>query len=180
LWNLGTVGLEATARALGAYDVIRRRGQHVWKISGTTKRKIAEGANGRGQYSVAVFHIVDFHTQQLETGLHASRQLTRAVAEQVKRALGAEAAVAVQQPGTIIALVPGDREAAERPAHELVREFEATPVPLNGSGATIQVALTCGIIAFPQAGPPLARSIPPPVAEAGPAAPTADQKVSLP
>ena len=31
-------GLELTARALGHYDVLRRRPQHVWEISATTKR----------------------------------------------------------------------------------------------------------------------------------------------
>src|SRR5215217_4965694 len=29
-WSIGTVGLEAAARALGRYDVARRRPQHVW------------------------------------------------------------------------------------------------------------------------------------------------------
>lgn len=169
LWSLGTVGLEATARLLGVHDVIRRRGQHVWQISGTTKRKIAEGANGRRQYSVAVFHIADFHRHQLEAGLHASRQLTRAVAEQIKRALGDGADVTVQQAGTIIALVPGDREAAERPASEVMRLLRSTPVPLNGNGATTRVTLACGIIAFPPAGPPLARPVQLPAVEHGPA-----------
>lgn len=178
LWSLGTAGLEVTARALGAYEVSRHRAQHVWKISGTTKQKITEDAKGPGQYSVAVFHIVNFHRYQIEAGLHASRQLTRVVVGQVKRALGPEATVAAQQAGTVIALVPGDRDAAERPARELVRQFdEAVTVPLDGCGAT-RVTLTCGIIAFPQAGPPLARSIHLPVLEAGPAQ-SADWKVRL-
>ena len=45
LWSVGTVGLEATARALGLYDIARgRRSHHVWEMCDTTKDHIA----GRG------------------------------------------------------------------------------------------------------------------------------------
>jgi hypothetical protein len=116
-----------------------------------------------------VFHIVNFHQQQLELGMYASRQLTRRVTQQIKEALGSEAIVSSQRNGTIVALLPGEREAAERTAHQLVQQFEATPLPVNGHGAAT-VRLACGIIAFPQAGPPLARSIPVPILEANLAA----------
>jgi len=170
LWSIGTVGLEVAARGLGHYDSIRRRPQHVWEVSATTKRHIAEGANAQSQQTVLVFHIVNFHRQQLELGVHASRQLTQRVSHHIKRALGSKAIVSIERSGTIVALLPGDREAAERTARELVERFEGTPLPLNGHGATALVTLACGIIAFPQAGPPLARSIPVPLPEAEPAA----------
>src|SRR3954452_24589577 len=57
VWSIGTVGLEATARGLGHYDVMRRRPQHVWEMCATTKEHVAEGANGQGQQNVLVFHI---------------------------------------------------------------------------------------------------------------------------
>lgn len=167
LWSAGTVGLEATARALGAYDVMRRRSAHVWEISGTTKDHIAEGAKTQTQHNVAVFHIINFHRQQLEMGPHATRRLTRRVADHIKRALGSTAVITIQQGGTIIALLPGDREAAEGTVYELLQSFEASPLSLNGHGQAAEVALACGLIAFPQAGPPLARSIPTPMIEAG-------------
>jgi GGDEF domain-containing protein len=173
LWSVGTVGLEATARALGAYDVMRRRSSHVWKISDTTKDHIADGARAQAQSTIAVFHIVNFHRKQLEVGLAASRQLTRRTADHIKRALGSTAIVTIQQSGTVIALLSGDREAAERTAHELVQRFEASPLTVHDHGVTAQITLACGIIAFPQAGPPLAQSIPIPVLEAGLAAPVA-------
>jgi hypothetical protein len=179
LWSVGTVGLEVAARALGHYDAMRRRSPHVWDISDTTKRHIAEGANGESQQNVAVFHIVNFHRQQLEVGLHASGQLTRRVADQIKRALGATAIVSIRQSGTIVALLPGDREAAERTAQELVAQLEATPLPVNGHGASARVTLACGIIAFQQAGPPLARSIPAPMLEPDTAAAIAGKEVSV-
>jgi GGDEF domain-containing protein len=128
---------------------------------------------------VAVFHIVNFHRQQLEVGLHASGQLTRRVADQIKRALGATAIVSIRQSGTIVALLPGDREAAERTAQELVAQLEATPLPVNGHGASARVTLACGIIAFQQAGPPLARSIPAPMLEPDTAAAIAGKEVSV-
>jgi biofilm PGA synthesis N-glycosyltransferase PgaC len=170
VWSVGTIGLEAAARGLGHYDSTRRRPQHVWAVSATTKLHIAEGASAQGQQNVLVFHIVNFHRQQLELGIHASRQLTRRVADHIKRALGSEATVSVQRSGNIVAVLPGDREAAERRARELVEQFERTSIPLNGHGATALVTLACGVIAFPQAGPPLARSIPIPLLEAEPAA----------
>jgi biofilm PGA synthesis N-glycosyltransferase PgaC len=159
LWSVGTVGLEAAARGLGRYDVIRRRPQHVWAISATTKLHIADGANVDGQQNVLVFHIVDFHRRQLEIGVHASRQLTRRVCDQIKRALGSDAAVSVQGNGTIVALVPGNRAAAERTAGDLVQRLHASPLPPSGHGAAVPVTLACGVIAFPQAGAPVVKSI---------------------
>jgi hypothetical protein len=170
VWTIGTIALEVMARGLGRYDVMRRRPQHVWDISGTTKLDIAEGANAQSQQNVLVFHIVNFHQQQLELGMHAGRQLTRRVTHQIKEALGSEAIVSSQRNGTIVALLPGDREAAERTAHQLVQQFEATPLSFNGHGATTLVSLACGVIAFSQAGPPLASSIPVPMLEANLAA----------
>jgi hypothetical protein len=163
VWSLGTVGLEATARALGAYDVMRRRPAHVWAISGTTKDHIAEWASAQTQHNVAVFHIVNFHRRQLEMGAHDSRRLTRRVADLVRQGLGSTAIITIQQNGTIIALLPGDREAAEGAVCQLLQSFEASPLSLNGHGPAAEVTLACGIIAFPQAGPPLARSIPVPM-----------------
>ena len=99
-------------------------------------------------------------------GLHASRQLTRRTADHIRRALGSAAIVTIQQGGTVIALLPGDPEAAERTTCELMKRFEASPLPVREHGVTTQITLACGIIAFPQAGPPLAESIPIPVPEA--------------
>jgi len=45
-WSIGTVVLEAMARALGRYDIIRgRRPPGVWKIARSTKRNVAEAMN---------------------------------------------------------------------------------------------------------------------------------------
>jgi hypothetical protein len=169
LWTAGTVGLEATARALGQYDSMRRRSPFVWQICDTTKQHIAEGANAHSQHNVAVFHIINFHRHQLEIGLHASRQLTRRVADEIRRSLGSVALITIQQSGTFIALLPGDGEAAERTAFEFVQHFVATPLQLSGQSGTPRVTLACGLIAFSQSGPPFARPIPVPMPEAGPA-----------
>ena len=168
VWSVGTVGLEAVARALGRYDVMRRHPAHVWEISDTTKDCITDGTAARSQHNVAVFHIVNFERQQLEIGLHASRQLTRRVADQIKRLLDSTAIVTIQHSGTIIVLLPGDRDAAERTAHGLVQKFAAGQPSVTDRSATTKVALDCGIIAFPQAGPAPTSSIPVLVLEAGP------------
>jgi GGDEF domain-containing protein len=169
VWSLGTVGLEATARALGHYDAVRHRPQHVWEVSGTTKRQIAEGASAQSQITVAVFHIVNFHRRQLEIGLHASRQLTRRVGNHIKRSLGSKAIVSIRQSGTIVAVLNCERDAAEDTARELAHQVEATRFPLNGHGSTVQVALAVGILAFPPAGPAPAPSPPAALLEANPA-----------
>lgn len=159
LWTLGTVGLEATARALGRYDTVRgRRPPYMWDMCATTKHHIEDAADIQRQHNVAVFHIAGFHSLESEIGPHASRQLARRVADRIQRALGPAAAVSVQRAGTVIALLPGDRTAAENAARALLQLFAAAPVAFNGRGLTAQVALTCGIIAFPQSGPP--RSVP--------------------
>jgi biofilm PGA synthesis N-glycosyltransferase PgaC len=158
VWSVGTVGLEAYARGLGHYDVMRRRPQHVWEMCATTKQHVAEGANGMGQQNVLVFHIADFNRLQLELGIQSIRQLTHRVRDHIKRTVGGTAIVSIRRSGTIVALVDGDREEAERVAAEVVRHFDST------------VDLACGIIAFPQAGPPVAQSIPVPVLATEPAA----------
>jgi biofilm PGA synthesis N-glycosyltransferase PgaC len=170
LWSLGTFCLEATARALGAYDVARRRSSYIWQISDSTKRRIVEGVNAHGHLNVAVFHIVNFHHHELEVGQHSARQITRRAAERIGQALGDHASVAAQQNGTIVALVSGDRSAAERTAQQIVEDFGAAPLLLNGHGRNANVQLACGLVAFPQAGPPLARLIPAPVIDIGGAA----------
>jgi biofilm PGA synthesis N-glycosyltransferase PgaC len=169
VWSLGTVGLEATARGLGHYDVARRRPQHVWEMCATTKEHVADGANGHAQQNVLVFHIVDFNRQQLELGVQATRHLTHRLRDHIKRAVGGTAIVSIRRSGTIVALVDGDRESAEGLAAEIVQHFESTPVSLNGHGTTADVTLACGIIAFPQAGPPVAQSIPVPMLGVEPA-----------
>ncbi|HET8673431.1 MAG TPA: glycosyltransferase [Thermoleophilaceae bacterium] len=159
LWSLGTVGLEAAARGLGRYDVVRRRPQHVWAMCTTTKLHLAEDMGADGLQNVLVFHIVDFHRRQLELGAHAGRQLVRQVCKQIKLALGSRAAVSVQGEGTIVALVPGGRGEAERTAAELVERWQDEPLSVNGHGPLLPVTLACGVIAFPQAGEPVVRSI---------------------
>lgn len=169
LWSLGTVGLEATARALGAYDVRRgRRTHNVWEMCDTTKGHIQDAAQAQRQPNVAVFHIVNFHRLELETGLHASRQLARRVADRIQQALGPAARVSVQEAGTAVALIPGDRGAAERAARAIVQLFDAAPIALNGHGTSTSVTLACGIIAFPQSGPPLSGSVAAPTLELDP------------
>jgi biofilm PGA synthesis N-glycosyltransferase PgaC len=158
LWSVATVGLEATARGLGHYDVMRHRPQHVWEMCATTKLHVAEDANGLGQQNVLVFHIADFNRVQLELGAQATRLLTHRVRDQIKRAAGEAAIVSIRRSGTIVALVEGDRGKGERVAAEVVGQFEAT------------VTLACGVIAFPQAGPPVAQPIPAPMLDSEPAA----------
>jgi glycosyltransferase involved in cell wall biosynthesis len=169
VFTAGTVGLELAARGLGHYDVVRRRPQHVWDMCATTKRHVADGANSQSRQNVLVFHIVNFHRQQLELGVRASRQLTQRMSDQIERALGPKAAVSIQRSGTIVALVHGERDEAERAASELVQQFQATPLSLNGNGNTAPVTLACGIIAFEPVGPPVARPIPEPILDAEPA-----------
>jgi hypothetical protein len=167
VWSIGTVGLEVAARTLGHYDVERRRPQHVWEIAATTKEHVAEGASG--QQNVLVFHIGNFHRQQLQLGAHASRQLTQRVCDHIKRAVGSKATVSIGRSGTIVALMNGDRDAAERTAVELIEKVEAAPLSLNGHRATANVTLACAVIAFPPEGLPLADSIRIPTLEPEPA-----------
>jgi hypothetical protein len=126
----------------------------------TTKCDVAAGANGHGQQNVLVFHIADFNRHQLEFGVQATRQLTQRVRDHIKRSAGGAATVSIRRSGTIVALVDGDRSVAEELAGAIVSHFETTPLSLNGHGEIAEVELACGIIAFPQAGPPVVESIP--------------------
>jgi hypothetical protein len=77
------------------------------------------------------------------------------VRDRIKRAVGARASVSVARGGTIVVLMEGGRDEAERTAAELVSQLES---------------VTCGIIAFPAEGLPLAQSIPAPMLEPEPRA----------
>jgi len=159
-WTFCTVGLEALARALGKYDFMRRQPHHVWDTALTTKRHIAEGANAQSHQNVLVFHIVNFHQQRLELGVHASRQLAQRVTQHIQQALGPEAIVGVQRSGTIIAMLSGEREEAEQAADHLVKGLEETPLRFNGHRDGVLVNLACGVITFSQAGQTLAGLLP--------------------
>ncbi|HEV2373364.1 MAG TPA: glycosyltransferase family 2 protein [Streptosporangiaceae bacterium] len=107
LWTTGTVGLEATARALGRYDVARgRRSHHVWEMCDTTKQDIEDAAYAQRQHNVAVFHIVNFHRLELEIGPHVSRQLARRVADRIHQALGPPPGSRPRNPGPLSPCCP--------------------------------------------------------------------------
>ncbi|MGH3301034.1 MAG: glycosyltransferase [Streptosporangiaceae bacterium] len=170
LWTTATVVLEAFARALGTFDVMRRREGHMWKIAASTKHNVFVDANTDHPHNVAVFHIVDFHRQRLEVGAHASRQLTRRVADHVRQDFGSAAIVSViQQSGTVIATLPGNRADADLAACAVVRRFESTPVRLNDNQTDACPTLAYAIVAFPSAGPPLADVMPVPRHQSDPA-----------
>jgi hypothetical protein len=172
LWSLGTVGLEATARALGRYDVARgHRSYHIWDMCVTTKEHIDDAAEAQRQQNVVVFHIVNFERLELEIGQHASRQLARRVADRIQQALGSAVKVSAQESGTAVVLLPGDRSSAEGVAQAVVHLFAAAPGTRNGRGANTPVTLAFGIIAFPQAGPHQLVPVPVPRLEAGSASP---------
>jgi poly-beta-1,6-N-acetyl-D-glucosamine synthase len=169
LWSLGTVGLEATARALGRYDVARgRRSHHVWEMCNTTKQRIDDMPDAQRQRNVVVFRIVNFHRLELEIGMHASRQLARRVADRIQQALGPAATVSAQEADTAVVLLLGDRATAERAARAVVQLFEATPGTRNGRATSTPVTLAFGIIAFPQPGPHQPASVPAPRPETSP------------
>lgn len=166
LWSLGTVGLEATARALGRYDVVRGHRSHtMWEMCETTKQHIDDAASAQRQHIVAVFHIMNFKSLELEIGQHSSRQLARRVTDRIQQALGSAVMVSAQGAGTTVALLPGDRAAAERAAGAIVQLFEATPVTYNGRGTATPLTLACGLIAFPPPGSPQSALAPAPHAE---------------
>jgi hypothetical protein len=169
LWTVGAVGLEACARGLGHWDNARGEKHHVWAISGTTKRDVAAGASER--QTVAVLHIADFHHHRLELGLQASRQLSHAVAEHVRETLGRDVVVSEQDGGTMVALLRGDREAAERTVAELVREFEGAVIPVGHGTVVADVTLACGLLEFTRAHAPVATAFPlrsPAISASGP------------
>jgi hypothetical protein len=154
------VALEAVARALGYYDFLRRQPHYIWEAVATTKSHIAEAAKAQGEQNVLVFHIVDFHRQQLELGVRASRQMAQAVFRHIHGVLGSEAIVSAQQEATTIAILYGDPRAAEQAAQSLVEELTNNPFAFNGNRDGVLIQLAAGIIAFSPAGQPLASLIP--------------------
>lgn len=159
-WTLGTVGLEALGRALGTYDYLSKRPTHVWQMVTTTKAQIVEVASGQNSYSVLALHIVGFHEHVLELGTRASQLLVQQVVDHIRQTLGLGSTVSTGHNGTIIALLPLDREEAEHKAQQLVQELEATPLHCNGHRDAVCVKLACGIISFTRTGDTLALSVP--------------------
>lgn len=150
-WSAGAIALEALARFLGSCDMIRRRPSHVWEMVDTTKHQVAQGAAAHTMMNVLVLHLVNFRQRELDLGAHAGRQLARRVAEQVSRALGPRAGVSVQHGGTIIAMLPGDRDNAERAAQQLVADVAAAGAGSDGH-VLEKLELACAVISFPMTG----------------------------
>jgi Glycosyl transferase family group 2 len=147
-WTLGAVGLEALARGLGHYDYRRHRPHHVWEMVASTKPRIAAATQSR--LSVLVFRIVDVQQRELELGTRAVALVTQQITHHLRRALGSDAVVAVKRSGTIIALLPADREEAEQTAQQFIQALETTPLRVGGHRDAVAVKLACGIIAFSQ------------------------------
>lgn len=160
LWTLGAIGLEAWARILGTYDHWRRRPQHLWQMAVTTKSQITPDAQLAGFQSVLVFHVTGYHDFELELGSRGAQMLMNELTLQIRRTLGTDAAVKLERNGTIIALVPMEKSAAEETASSLVESVNTTPLHVPGRRDAVTVQLACGIIAFMQTGNALVTSVP--------------------
>jgi biofilm PGA synthesis N-glycosyltransferase PgaC len=159
-WTLGAVGLEALARWLGTYDHLRHRPQHRWQIATTTKAQIAAVASAQSHQSVLVFHIIGFHQFELELGVRGAQLLENHLAQQIRRLLDPIATIDPARNGTIIALLPVDRDEAEQTALQLIETLQATPLRIDGQHDQVTTQLACGIIAFLQTGNALAACVP--------------------
>ncbi|MDQ1429878.1 MAG: poly-beta,6-N-acetyl-D-glucosamine synthase [Actinomycetota bacterium] len=159
LWTVGTVTLEATARALGYYDFLRQRPHHIWTAVATTKGDIDRGQSAGRTQNVLVFHVVDSAEDRLALGALATRSVLRRAAQDIRARLGSRATVSEQANGTIIVMLPGDRADAENIARELVRDLAARPLGTARRGGQ-PVQLACAIVTFPETGSPLAGSLP--------------------
>lgn len=159
-WALGAIGLEAYGRMLGTYDYLQRKPHHVWQMATTTKAQIADAANAHSQKSVLVFHVVGFHQYTLELGARVSQLIVYQVAEQVRQALGPQCTVSTERSGTVVAVLPLEREQAEPLAQQLITTIEASPLRITGRREGVALKLGCGIIAFTSAGNAEARSVP--------------------
>lgn len=151
-WTLGTVGLEALARALGAYDHLRRRPHYLWQMAMTTKAQIAGELNAHTHESVLVFHIVEYHQYELELGIRGAQTLVERLTPLMREALGSQAAVGPERNGAIIAMMPVDQAEAEQAASRLIETIQAAPLRIDGYEDAVSVRLVCGIISFLQTG----------------------------
>ncbi|HZC04824.1 MAG TPA: glycosyltransferase [Ktedonobacterales bacterium] len=158
-FTLGTIGLEGTARLLGAYDNLRRRQHYLWKISATTKRQITEATNPMTWQSVLVFHVVDVHQYALELGARGVQGLLQQIVMRMRRCADMGVAISQERNGTIIVLAQLDRDAAEQLARTLIADIAASPISLSGRPDGISIEIACGIIAFPQTGTALVTSV---------------------
>lgn len=160
VWTVGAIGLEAWARMLGTYDHWRRRPQYLWQMAMTTKSQISPDLQASVFQSVLVFHIMGYHDFELELGSRGAQMLMSELTLQIRRTLGADAAVKAERNGTIIALVPMEKSAAEHTAGNLVESIKTTPIRVQGRQNAVAVQLACGIIAFMQTGNALVTSVP--------------------
>jgi poly-beta-1,6-N-acetyl-D-glucosamine synthase len=158
LWTVGTVSLEATARALGYYDYLRHRSHHVWTAVATTKHDIGGREPRTTTQHVLVFQLVDFPEHRISMGANAARGVLERAAQSMRRHLDSRASVTAQDNGTIIVTLAGERADAERTARRLLGALSSegaddrTPLePMHLAGA---------IVSFPERGAPVAGCIP--------------------
>jgi hypothetical protein len=158
LWTVGTVSLEATARALGYYDFLRHRSHHIWTAVDTTKHDIGGREPAVAAQNVLVFQLVDFAERRLALGAHGARTRLEQAARLIRAQLDPRATVTTQENGTIIVMLAGDRAKAEHTAREVLGALSARP-RVDESPSREPLELACAIVTFPETGAPLAGSI---------------------
>jgi hypothetical protein len=82
------------------------------------------------------------------------------LAQQIRRLLGPNSSIDPARNGTIIALLPVDRDEAEQTALQLIETLQATPLRIDGQHDQVTTQLACGIIAFLQTGNAFAACVP--------------------
>ena len=111
LWTVGTITLEATARALGYYDFVRHRPHHIWTAVATTKGDLVGGARPRTAQNVLLFHVVDFVEERLSprnpSRLRPSGSAWRKNRDPPRTGRGGVRT----GNGTIVAMLDGERDA---------------------------------------------------------------------
>ena len=113
----------------------------------------------QGDQNVLVFHLKELGATQLNRGGRTSSAIMQRVSRQIEVCLGPEARVCVQRNGTVIAILHGDRQAAEDAARLVTENLAATSTSPHPNSTPIHLA--CGIITFPNRGEAFARLIPP-------------------
>jgi biofilm PGA synthesis N-glycosyltransferase PgaC len=151
VYTLGAVGIETFARAMGAYDYARRRPQHIWAMATTTKAHIGEAGEPRYQ-SVLVFRIIDFHLHTLELGARDSQSLVQQVAQRIKQQMAEATILSAERSGTIVVLLPRDRDGAQEAAGSMTAAVESAPLRSGGRPTGVAIKLALGIITLMESG----------------------------
>jgi len=154
-WTFGAIVLEGYARALGHYDVWRKREHHIWSSVASTKDLEAGQLKLRricNEQSVIVIRLLlegakhtDAHREREE---YEATETARKLLPILRSKLRKEDILSVNGPGIMTAVVRADQHGAALVAEQIKKAVEASSIRIGTRSRDVKVTVAYSALTF--------------------------------